>query len=495
MLTFSYNDLNNQSIYYTNNSDIDSVLSNLPNNSNNLINPKDIRDAIYTNYVSNIFKETNISGIKYIGLDNDKAAILVKEPFYFGKRQLNGNDIMNSTLLTNGTDIFFFNNNSDSSTQSTTLTILAGSSSLLYNNAPYIQSYPYINTIDLNIINNNGNINIISSSSSYVSINNINFPNITASVGNSLVIGSVSNNNYYLTWKDTTSSVVYTNSTPMPSNFQGYTTGKTFSNTLITDIITNILYPYTTPTIILSASYSYYNYNNGSYYLNQITNGYNNTIEYGTKNTNIYDISYIASLVSQGGTITSPDGSTRTSIINPSIIDTKHLTFSSTNFTYIFNINDGKSSINNSISLSYAYPIWYGVLGLGSIYNSIFSNSFVTESNIISASFSSARYSLNYSLSGSTFTITPQINGCLMIMFPSSLGNSIIVTPKGTSQFTNNTFGYYSLTFSNYTYWSGIQYCVYYYHGGSINNINGKYYTTTFNNTYTIQIGNNLPIT
>jgi len=503
MHTFSYNNLDSNNKLYTNNSDIDSIISNLPDNNNNLINPKDIRDAIYTNYVSTIFKETNVSGFKYIGIDSDNAGILVKEPFYFGKRQLNGNDIMSNTLLTNGTDIFFFNNNSDSGTQSTKITILSGGLSTLYNTAPYIQSYPYINSIDLNIVNNNGNIKLISASPSYISINNIVFPNTSPSIGNSLIVDSIGvDNNYYLSWKDTTSSIVYTNNTPIPSNFQGFNKGDTFSNTSISDIITKILYPYVSPTISLNASYQFYNYSGGVYSSITISNGGSNIIEYGTKIGSQYTVNYTINIISNGATITSSNGLSQNVSAPRTISGSESITFNTSNFSYIINVNDGVATQSSNIGINYAYPIWYGVLGLGTVYNSIFGNALNgIQSNIVSASFSSARYILNagsisnYSLSGNNFNITPTINGCLMLMFPTSLGNSIIVTPKGTSQFTNNTFGKFSLTFSNYTYWSGIQYSVYYYQGGSVNNVNGVYYTTTLNNTYIIQIGNNLSIT
>ena len=495
MHTFSYNNLDSNNKLYTNNSDIDSIISNLPDNNNNLINPKDIRDAIYTNYVSTIFKETNVSGFKYIGIDSDNAGILVKEPFYFGKRQLNGNDIMNNTLLTNGTDIFFFNNNSDSGTQSTKITILAGGSSILYNNAPYIQSYPYISSIDLNIVNNNGNIKLISASPSYVSINNIVFPNTSPSIGNSLVVDSIgSDNNYYLSWKDTTSSGVYTNSTPMPSSFQGFSQGTTFSNTPISDIIKGILYPYVSPTVVLNTSYQFYNYSGGVYSSTTDTIG-NKTIEYGTKISSQYIVNYNINIVSNNATITSSNGLSQNVSAPRTISGSESIAFNTTNFSYNITVNDTKSNVFRSIGISYAYPIWFGVLGLGTIYNSIFGNALNgIQSNIVSASFSSARYVLNagsvdnYSLTNNNFSITPTINGCLMVMFPTSRGSNLNVRTSTSIFTTETTFGNFSLTFSNYTYWNNIQYSVYYYKSGGINSQNGPYFTVTSGTTYQINI-------
>ena len=188
MLTFS----NYSYPYVSNNlSEVSNIIQGLPDNKNNLITPQNLRDAIYTTWINNVFKQTTASGSYYIGLDSDPASNILTNPFYFGKRTYLGNNVMNSELLNNDTDIFFFNNKSDSITQSTIVTFLAGNPSL-FNKAPYIITAATNSGLDISIINPNGNVNLLSASNSNIYLNGYQFPSInaTSSVGQALILSS-----------------------------------------------------------------------------------------------------------------------------------------------------------------------------------------------------------------------------------------------------------------------------------------------------------------
>ncbi len=172
--------------------DLYTILTKLPNNTANLIKPKDIRDGVFTLWQNIIYKPTLVTGstVSYLGLDD----ATLKTKFYFGKKELAGSQIMSTVLLANDSDFFFFNNKSDSnlSLQDTKISFLAGSTASDYALAPYIQARKITSPsrIDLEIINpsTDGVITIGTATNSVVSILGANFPSIaSASVGNALV--------------------------------------------------------------------------------------------------------------------------------------------------------------------------------------------------------------------------------------------------------------------------------------------------------------------
>ena len=93
--------------------DITSVLLDLPDNTQKLISPKDVRDAFLTSWANSAFKQTiGQAGIEYLGIDSGNPDSRdIKQKIFLGKRNFTGSDIMNNTLLsyTNPTDIYFFN--------------------------------------------------------------------------------------------------------------------------------------------------------------------------------------------------------------------------------------------------------------------------------------------------------------------------------------------------------------------------------------------------
>lgn len=277
--------------------DINSVLLDLPDNTQKLISPKDVRDAFVTTWATSAFKQTiGQASIEYLGIDSGNPSNRdIKQKIFIGKRNYAGSDIMNNSLLTNNdNDIYFYNTKSDtSSTQSTTIAILAGTNSSLYTYAPYIQSNVVNsgNALSLEMVNPSlfsGPINIYSNTGR-VAINGILFPTVSetsASASNGKILKySGSYPNGVLVWSEPTVSIsnigtigLPTNIYGSPSNVNGHSLefvdnsivpqtvggiaqGSSFSagsfngqNWPLSEIIRKILYPYVPPTLSLSVS-------------------------------------------------------------------------------------------------------------------------------------------------------------------------------------------------------------------------------------------------
>lgn len=263
---------------------IQDVLTQLPDNEQKEINPKDVRDAIYSVWENAIFKITtgSVSTIEYIGIDKDD----IYNKIFIGKKNLSGYNVMDTALLTGDTDIFFFNNKSDSnlSQQYTKISILAGTNSSLYGNAPYIKSRTAIGptfsqVLQIDIGNNSGDINL-RSSTNRVYINDIGFPTISetgasASDGYLLIYDSTEGklywdiNSFATSSVGTTTSITsisgspvlingnpieLTDSRPIISTVGSVKTGKTFNNDSIVEVVRDMLYSYIPPSCSLSVN-------------------------------------------------------------------------------------------------------------------------------------------------------------------------------------------------------------------------------------------------
>ena len=172
------------------------VLSGLSNNTSKEISPRDVRNAFLSSWSNSIFKITtpdSFAGHPYIGIDtNNPAGKDFKSKILLGKRSSGSLDIMNSTLLSNDTDIFFYNTkiDTDPNVDSTKLSILAGSTPGNHIMAPYIESVKTGSVINLNISNPNGDINV-NSLTGRISVNNVNFPTLsenTSDIDNNKVL-------------------------------------------------------------------------------------------------------------------------------------------------------------------------------------------------------------------------------------------------------------------------------------------------------------------
>ena len=93
--------------------DINSVLADIPNNTQKQISPKDVRDAFLSSWANSSFKQTiGVASIEYVGLDSgDPTNRDIKQKIFIGKRNYAGTDIMNNTLLStsNQNDIYLYN--------------------------------------------------------------------------------------------------------------------------------------------------------------------------------------------------------------------------------------------------------------------------------------------------------------------------------------------------------------------------------------------------
>lgn len=284
--------------------DIFSVLQDLPDNTQKLISPKDVRDAFLSVWSNSSIKLTspgNLSDQEYIGIDSGNPSNRdIKKKILLGKRSYGNLDIMNLNLLNSDTDIFFYNTKPDNITQSSTkIAILSGTNSTLFNYAPYIEAQSTTSSsINFNIHNpslGGGPISILSDSGR-VSINGIQFPTIAES------LGSASNGKilrYYgtfpngvLKWDESFTSLteigtvgfttsiygtpVLLNGYPLefyddnfvPQSIGGITQGSSFpqdsftaggfvtpgggQNWPITEILRKLLYPYIEPQLSLS---------------------------------------------------------------------------------------------------------------------------------------------------------------------------------------------------------------------------------------------------
>lgn len=210
--------------------DVFNVLQSIPNNTQKLIKPRDVRDAFLSTWANSAFKVTTpstLSNFEYIGLDSGNPDDRdIKNKILIGKRSFGNLDILNNTLLNSDTDIFFYNTKPDSDPQnSTKISILAGTNSLL--DSPYIQSLATASSIELNIKNpkaGSGTINILSQNDR-VSINGIAFPTISdtqANISSGKILKYSGNYpNGTLTWDDPTLTITDIGSTSSVTNLFG----------------------------------------------------------------------------------------------------------------------------------------------------------------------------------------------------------------------------------------------------------------------------------
>ncbi len=285
--------------------DINSVMLDLPDNTQKLISPKDVRDAFLTTWANSAFKQTiGQANIEYLGIDSgDPSNRDIKQKILIGKRNFAGTDIMTSNLLNNtNSDIYIYNTKPDSYlTQSTSIVILAGTNSTLHDYAPYIKS-DVVNSgsaLSLDFVNPSlysGPINVYSTTGR-VAINGILFPSVaetSASASNGKILKySGSYPNGVLRWAEPTvslasigtigsplniygtvsvnnyngNSLEFIDSNIVPQTIGGVQIGSSFSsgsyngqNWPLSEVIRKILYPYVPPSLSLSVTTNGVNY-------------------------------------------------------------------------------------------------------------------------------------------------------------------------------------------------------------------------------------------
>ena len=427
--------------------DIFSVLNDIPDNTQKLISPRDVRDAFLSTWANSPFKITTSnnqgSGYEYIGVDSSNPSNRdIKEKILLGKRSFGGLDILSGTLLSsaNNSDIFIYNTKPDSDTnQNTKVSFLSGTNSSLFIYAPYIESVVNGDVIDLNIINpslQGGAINLLSLNG-YVSINDITFPTVTdtqnyASNGKILrYYGEYPTG--YLKWDDATITLneIGTPNTPtniygsdiyangyslefiedahVPVSVGGITTGTNFpidsyngQNWPLSEVIRELLYPYTPPILSLTNSVFYSEVGTTSsqiisYQIDTYQRDENDMIvDYQISNTTIHGLTYSGlpgtSII---GTISAPTFSTIPKKIN-----------------YVLSVSDyipGFFTYSVTASSEFIYPIFSG-----------FSNTIATDSATLKTVTSELTKHIIPQPNGSDLELTYNGSGYLYLIYSNS---------------------------------------------------------------------------
>ena len=442
--------------------DINSVLLDLPDNTQKLISPRDVRDAFVTTWANSAFKQTiGQASIEYLGIDSGNPNNRdIKQKIFIGKRNYAGLDIMNNVLLNDtNNDIYIYNTKSDTSlTQSTTITILAGTNSSLHSYAPYIQSNVVNsgNALGLNLVNPSqfsGPINVYSNTGR-VAINGILFPTVSetsASASNGKILKySGAYPNGVLRWSEPTVSIAnigsigsptniygspsnvnghsleFVDSSPVPIAVGGIAQGSSFSagsyngqNWPLSEVIRKILYPYVPPTLSLSV------YTNG---VNYFTTGltYSALFSYSitryTNDINSYNITGTTySGLSFSGSVGSQLNATFSSNIYSNATVTNNLLntlpyVSGLTQSYVLNAKDTTSisdpfgfSHSATASVKFVHPSFYG-FSLTKITSGSLLGSFVNSSTRFALPYLGSQSTfLSYNGSGYVYFVVPNI--------------------------------------------------------------------------------------
>lgn len=372
-------------------SELDSILDLLYDNTDKMINPHDIRDAILSDWSNASFKQTTASGsiISYIGIDtmnpDDKDT---KNKILLGKRDYLGNEILDTTLLNSNMDILLFNTKSDTtSNYETKISILSGTNSSLYTDAPYLQSQVVSGTTQstsLDIVNmTSGTISFYSSSGSF-SVNNIIFPTIsesTASASNNKVLKYEDGK---LAWLDivfpNTSSIGTTGSElniyGSPVNVNGYsleftdtrecpisigdiTIGSTFNSISLSDMLRKMIYTYLPPQCTISVAPPY------SAGYTEVGTAPSVKITYTiTKRTLPTEITGLVNMIPGSHPTITTNGQVVESGTSSGIYISPIQNATS---SFTINVSDGTQSSSASTYLQGIYPYFYGFSTLSTI--------------------------------------------------------------------------------------------------------------------------------
>jgi hypothetical protein len=463
--------------------DINSVLLELPDNTQKLISPKDVRDAFLTSWATSAFKQTIGQGtVEYLGIDSgDPTNRDIKQKIFIGKRNYAGGDIMNNSLLNNSNnDIYIYNTKPDSSlTQSTTVAILAGTNSNLHTFAPYIQSN-VVNSnsaLSLEMVNPSlfsGPINIFSNTGR-IAVNGILFPTVaetSASASNGRILKySGTYPNGVLRWAEPTVSIANIGSIGSPTNIYGSTVsvngyslefvdnsivpqtvggvvqGSSFSagsfngqNWPLSEIIRKVLYPYVPPTLSLSVTSSSENYfstglTSSSTFNYSITRYSNNISSYNITGTTYSGLSF-------SGVVGAQFNSTFTQSVYNNTAGTQSYVLSARDNTTLLTFSHSATA-----SVRFVHPFFYG-------FNS-------TDINLYSGSSTTRASQLGSVINSTTRLVVPYLGPSQSILVPYNGSGyiyflvpftypllSIIKDPNGFIVHDINNFIYSAFTYS-----------------------------------------------
>lgn len=424
------------------------VLNLLPDNTQKLIEPRDVRDAIFSTWERSPIRYTSVSSTDYVGFDRSDAKVKI----FLGKKELSGTQIMSTTLLSNDTDIFLYNTKSDGAgTQDFKLSLLAGSSASLWTSAPYLGSVyvaggnPYLS---LQIVNPNiyGTVNIESGASASMSLNGLIWPSQNEISGMVASQSSASTNDLYLVLRSgqylelrksstvgdtlgspglTTSiygspvnvngySLEFTDNTPIVATFGGISVGLTFSKVPLVEMIRQLIYPYLGPlssviiTTTLSNNYSYERDHASPVVMNFDYSLTRRSNDIASSLIRVQSPSAIISSVS-GATLSS-NGFAYQSYGSSASISGAQISANTSLGTFTFSVScyDGTTTFTSSVNVNFVYPYFYG---------------FYATSSFVAASINNSLSSLSKEVDIATNQTLPLAGtGYLYFMYPSTYG-------------------------------------------------------------------------
>ena len=464
---------------------ITDVLNELPDNTSNLISPRDVRDAIFSNWENSVIRYAyDDSGNEYIGIARPNVK---GDPIFLGKKTLSGSSVLNGLLPSVDTDIFIYNTKLDSAiTQDLKIKFLAGSTSSLFTNAPYLSVVEVAGptpSLSLNISHSQtfgGDFNFIAGSNGRVSVNNLVFPSVnelatmvgsaTSSLLGDLFLvrsgsgyielrsggsintlgtpGGITNiygdpvnlNGYPLEFTDLSPTIV---------SLGGIAAGVTFSNVPLVEMIRQLIYPYLGPLTSISVP--------GILERNHVSgtvSNFNYSLTKRSDNIISSTIKIIGNSVisSYSGPLVSGSG-----YISNSYADS--YTFSGVQihsnnsgvFTFSVSATDGTQSYTSSATETFVYPYFYGfsatnsISGVQTIVNGL--TKLVDTYNNETISLAGTGY---------IYYCYPYNYGPLLRIYD---GNGFIIYQSGTSS-TSWTYSAVNIS-SPSSLWSSTQYYVY----------------------------------
>jgi len=366
----SYTHAKGSNIESTNRREITEILNLLPDNSNSEVSIKDIRDSVFSVWEGCPIKFTYANSIEYIGIFRPDT----KMKMFFGKRSILKNDVMSEDLLRSDTDIFFYNTKEDNVDQDLKISLLSGKDRSIWSKAPYIQSSNIGESINLSLINDNGEILI--KSSDKISLNNIKWPSIEESSKMISSPSDISDNDLglyitdgkFLEFKKSSPNreILFTDKKPTQIDIGGIKAGSTFDNVPISEILRQILYPYLDPKAEIEI----------------LNSNHNNSLERDHTNLSTIDLKYsilrrseniIRTVISIKNTKTIIEnrecdgvvssGPSRSEFYDKFQIDPSKISTDKSNGTFTISINMTDSSgIISEISetINFVYPYFFG---------------------------------------------------------------------------------------------------------------------------------------
>ena len=464
---------------------ITGVLNELADNTANLISPRDVRDAIFSNWENSVIRYTyDDNSNEYIGIARPDVQ---GDPIFLGKKSLGGSNVLNGLLPSSDIDLFIYNTKLDSATsQDLKIKFLAGSTPSLFLNAPYL-SVVEVNgltpSLSLNIAHTQpfgGDFNFIAGSNGRISVNNFVFPSVnelanmvisaSASVvgdlflvrsgsgfvelrsGSSLntlgspgsatnIYGSPVNVNGY--------PLEFTNLTPTIISVGGIPAGSTFSNVPLVQMLDQLLYPYLVPLTSISVP-SVVERNGGT------TSNFSYTLTKRSDDITSSSIKIVGNSVIanySGPLLSGPGYISQTYYDSYTFSGAQILSNTSGVFTFSVVASDGIQSYTSSVSETFVYPYFYGFSATNSVSSISLTSSLITLTKIVDT-----RNNETASLVGTGYIcyFYPYNYGTLSEILD---GNGFIIYQSGTSS-TSWTYSTTNISSPN-ALWASTQYYVY----------------------------------